>query len=633
MPPEHQTPDPLFLAFQGALAGRYSIDRELGRGGMGVVYLAREVHLDRLVAIKLLPPELASRPTLRQRFLREAQLAAKLSHPHIVPIHSVDEVDGFVYFAMAYVDGETLGARVAARGPLAARDGTRLLREVAWALGYAHAQGLVHRDIKPDNILIEAGTGRALVADFGIAGAAGTSADDTACGTPEFMSPEQGIGGDVDERSDLYSLGATAYYALSGYLPFTGDSATQVLARQVATRATPLATVAPSVPRRLAQLVDWCLAKSPDERPPSANALAEQLAQAAEARRDMPAALRAFVKRTGRLDGSGTILSLLGAATAGVAMTGTAGGTAGLATTAALLAAGLLAFGIGTARHLLTQGFTHADLAPAYRAEADRSREEHELPVSRLRRAVEWLMGGTARISATTTAVLLVPGLFTVESDRVAWLRPLIWTGALLATGSAMAWLAMLQQRREVDLAFWRRVWTGRIGQLAFAVAGRLRAAKPAAQPMTHRATELSLSLAAEGLFERLPRETQRSLHDLPPLLERLHGDAQRLRRRHDELQDALHHAGPDAADERYAPLREERDHVHERLRQAVAALETIRLGLLRLHAGSLSLEGLTTHVGQAIEVAAGVDRLLAAQGEVQALLASEGPASNMVLQ
>ncbi|MCX5759969.1 MAG: serine/threonine-protein kinase, partial [Gemmatimonadetes bacterium] len=147
--------DDLFLAFQSALAGRYSIDRELGRGGMGVVYLATEVDLDRLVAIKLLPPDRAADAVLRERFLREARLAAKLSHPNIIPIHAVDEADGFVYYVMSYVDGETLSQRVRSRGPLGASDGVRVLRETAWALASAHAQGVVHRDVKPDNILIE----------------------------------------------------------------------------------------------------------------------------------------------------------------------------------------------------------------------------------------------------------------------------------------------------------------------------------------------------------------------------------------------------------------------------------------------------------------------------------------------
>src|SRR6186713_2662096 len=161
-------PSAEFLDLQAALAGEYSLQRELGRGGMGVVYLARDVHLDRDVAIKVLPPELGTAES-RERFLREARTAAGLSHPHIVPIHRVGEADGFVFFVMSYVEGETLGERLRNRGPLPHADATRVMREVAWALAYAHGRGIVHRDIKPDNILLEAGTGRALVTDFGIA--------------------------------------------------------------------------------------------------------------------------------------------------------------------------------------------------------------------------------------------------------------------------------------------------------------------------------------------------------------------------------------------------------------------------------------------------------------------------------
>ncbi|HEY9226778.1 MAG TPA: serine/threonine-protein kinase, partial [Gemmatimonadaceae bacterium] len=158
-----------FIDLQHALAGEYSLERELGRGGMGIVYLAREVQLDRLVAIKVLPEALAARPDVRERFLREARMAASLSHPHIVPIYRVGESKGFVFFVMAYVNGETLGDRLRSRGPLPPNAATRLLREVAWALSYAHGRGIVHRDIKPDNILLETETGRALVTDFGIA--------------------------------------------------------------------------------------------------------------------------------------------------------------------------------------------------------------------------------------------------------------------------------------------------------------------------------------------------------------------------------------------------------------------------------------------------------------------------------
>ena len=160
---------PELLAFQAAVAGRYSIAHELGRGGMGIVFLAREVALDRMVALKLLPPEMAKRPGVKESFLKEARTAAGLSHPNIVQIYAVDEADDFVFFAMAYVDGGTLGDRIRERGPLSNSDAVRLLREVSWALGHAHVQGVVHRDVKPDNILLDEASGRALVTDFGIA--------------------------------------------------------------------------------------------------------------------------------------------------------------------------------------------------------------------------------------------------------------------------------------------------------------------------------------------------------------------------------------------------------------------------------------------------------------------------------
>src|ERR1043165_7584345 len=177
-------PSSEFLDLQAALAGEYSLERELGRGGMGIVYLARDVQLDRDVAIKVLPTPLAHTPDARKRFMREARTAAGLSHPNIVPIHRVGEAGGFVFFVMSYVEGETLGERLRTRGPLPPPEAMRVLREVAWALAYAHGRGIVHRDVKPDNILLEAATGRALVTDFGIAQGGGGGGDAFAATDP-----------------------------------------------------------------------------------------------------------------------------------------------------------------------------------------------------------------------------------------------------------------------------------------------------------------------------------------------------------------------------------------------------------------------------------------------------------------
>ena len=616
--------DPLFLGFQLALAGRYSINRELGRGGMGVVYLAREVHLDRLVAIKLLPPDRSAIATLRERFLREARLAAKLSHPHIIPIHAVDDVDGYVFYVMSFVDGETLAQRVRQRGPMSASDGSRVLREAAWALAYAHSQGLVHRDVKPDNILIEFSTGRALVADFGIAAAAGEAAADGISGTPEFMSPEQALGGDIDARSDLYGLGATAFFAFSGRLPFEGDSATQILAKQVTEAPPPLASLGIAVPRKLAQLVDRCLAKNPALRPASAEVLAEQLGVAMEQRREMPVALRAFVRRNGRMDGGGTLLFGFALLTGSVIVSAVFGVVQGFATFAAGATLAPFGFSVQAARRLARLGFAHADLGPAFRAEVENSREERAVEHGRGRSVIEWFMSRTARVFGSFTAIAapIIAGakLLGVSTTLADAAVPITVTSGVIAVVWGTAYLGLLQARRDVDTEFWSSIWMGRIGRLAFGLARRLQGTQQVTTAMTHRATELSLGMAAEQLFESLPKETRQALGDLPALLHRLQNDAQLLRRSYDELQDALGSARPASAGD-YEALRADRDLVHEKLGDAVGALETIRLNLLRLHAGSATVEGLTTHIGLAVEVSAEVERLIAAREEVEGQL------------
>src|SRR5437773_7885114 len=227
-------PSAEFLDLQAALAGEYSLQRELGRGGMGVVYLARDVQLDRDVAIKVLPTHLAHTAAARERFLREARTAAGLSHPHIVPIHRVGEAGGFVFFVMSCVEGETLGERLRTSGPLPPADASRILREVAWALAYAHGRGIVHRDVKPDNILLEAATGRALVTDFGIAHTEAGPVTDPGkvMGTAHFMSPEQAANEAIDGRSDIYALGVVGYLALSGRLPFESSNLPALMLRQ-----------------------------------------------------------------------------------------------------------------------------------------------------------------------------------------------------------------------------------------------------------------------------------------------------------------------------------------------------------------------------------------------------------------
>lgn len=255
------------------LAPGYAVEAEIGRGGMGIVYRAKDTRLKRTVAVKLLPPELAYRDEIRSRFLREAEMAAQLSHPNIVPIYSVDEKDGCVYFIMAFVDGETLAQRLAVRGRLGIVEARTMLRQVADALTYAHARGVIHRDIKPDNIMLQREDGRAMVTDFGIARAAddttGTrlTATGVAIGTPAYMSPEQCTGDRaVDGRSDLYSLGVVVYAALVGTPPFAGSNTAALLVKHLTETPRPIREVRPDVPDDLVAIINRLLQKNPADR-------------------------------------------------------------------------------------------------------------------------------------------------------------------------------------------------------------------------------------------------------------------------------------------------------------------------------------------------------------------------------
>src|SRR5205814_170341 len=269
-----------------ALGSSYTLEGEIGRGGMGVVFNARDERLKRQVAVKVLPPELAFREEIRLRFVREAETAARLSHPHIVPIHSVGESpDGLVYFVMAYVDGESLGAKLKRRGRLPPDEARRIMQETADALGAAHAFGIIHRDVKPDNILLEGSRGRVVVTDFGIAkalssttGGATLTATGVAIGTPHYMSPEQAAGDrEIDGRSDIYSLGVVAYQTLAGELPFQAPTVPGILMKQITERAPLVTDKRPDVPEDLAACVMRSLEKEPDDRWPTADALRRAL--------------------------------------------------------------------------------------------------------------------------------------------------------------------------------------------------------------------------------------------------------------------------------------------------------------------------------------------------------------------
>lgn len=276
-------PDPVRRSLEKALGEQYAILRLLGRGAMGAVYLAREVALERLVAVKVLPLDKQDDAARRQRFRREAQMAARLTHPNIVPLHGFGEADGMPYLVMAYVQGQPLSARMLPGTPFGIAEARRLGAEIADALDHAHGRGVVHRDVKPDNILIDDESGRAMLADFGIAKAHGSGPSVTQAGgvigTPAYMSPEQAAGREeLDGRSDLYSLGVVLYALLAGRLPFEGRDAGEILVKHLTQEPAPLRQARPDVPGDLAGAVMRCLAKDREARWPDARRLREAIA-------------------------------------------------------------------------------------------------------------------------------------------------------------------------------------------------------------------------------------------------------------------------------------------------------------------------------------------------------------------
>jgi serine/threonine-protein kinase len=623
---------------------------------MGVVFLARDVALDRLVAIKLLPPAQATLPDLRERFLREARTSAKLSHPNIVPIFAVEEVGDFVFFVMAYVEGETLGDRVRRRGPLPPPASARMLQEVSWALAYAHLRGVVHRDIKPDNILLEKETGRALVTDFGIArveAPTGLTGVGEVLGTAQYMSPEQACGEPVDGRSDLYSLGVVGFYTLSGKLPFDAPSTAALLAMHITKPAPPLATVAPGLPGRLAQAIDRCLAKAPADRFASGEALAEAVAETTAVAKETPTPIRLWMQR-----GEGARMLIV--VWTGIGLLTVVGAFAGAHVPSLMQlvvmfgpAAGYGLYRAQYTQRVLAAGYTLEDIRLALRERAQQQREElafesaAEPPlVARVIRTLTFVAFGVAAGSGLLLAVLpwrwdwmnmggIVTGLWTAFG--LGTLATV--TGGLIGRAVPGRRIAPKDPLKSLRV----RVWGGRLGEWFTRIAslGMNRKALPASS--AHRPTEIAIGIAASALFEALPKDVRKGLPDLPDVLRKLEGDAQAMRRRVDELNEALASLGQEGpgsrstalahgGEEAKASVAGQRDKLREdltatrdaaarRLATAVAALENLRLDLLRLKAGAGSVDELSANLTAARRIAEEIDAQVAGRIEVEKVL------------
>ncbi len=578
---------PDFLRLQRALIGRFSLVRELGRGGMGIVYLARDVALDRNVAIKLLPPQLAALPDARARFLREARLAAGLSHPHIVPIHLVDEVDDLVFFVMGYVEGETLGERIRRRGTLPIEEVTRIVQQVAWALGHAHARGIVHRDVKPDNILIERESGRAVVTDFGIAGGDGvlTPADGVAMGTPLYLSPEQASGERGDARSDLYALGVTAWFALTGEHPHSGVGAAALMLQKATVPARALREIRPELPHAIAEAIDRALAMDPELRWPDGESLALHLERLRGRRAAVPARVRAFVTTTMPLASEVAAAATASLSALGMMAVLSRGGLIDAIIAQALavpvVALSLAYGGVRAGQSALAlldvvrEGHDHDVVA---RALLDEERDR-ELDVERRTAAVQrrdaFWYGSLG--AAKTAAALLVAGTSLPE-----WITVPAALGAVIVPTVTV--LKVWQILRPGP-GRWPRMLRGRFGAGVMRLMQRLSRRAPT-RKVENAPTVTLLGGAIEELFVALPEGTRRQLADLPLLARVLQREAAIAATADDETARA-------------------------RAANIATALETLRLELLSLQAGLREVPDVTRHLEEARRIGERVDAAL----------------------
>jgi serine/threonine protein kinase len=605
-----------FIDLQEALAGDYSLERELGRGGMGIVYLAREVQLDRYVAIKVLPQALAIQPDVRERFLREARLSASLSHPHIVPIYRVGEARGFVFFAMGYVSGETLGDRLRSRGPLPPSAATRLLREVAWALSYAHSHGIVHRDIKPDNILIETETGRALVSDFGIAqGLNETSPDGEVTGTARYMSPEQALGEPLDGRSDFYSLGVVGYLALSGRLPIDAPTLSAFLIKQQNEDATPLAPLAPSAPAALVRAIERCLGKRADDRFNSGEELADALdaAAAVPARAKIPLGLRVWAQ-------SRDPLVPLYIAWSGLFTTGFLAEIRDpfpnnlpiLGIFALLPLVPMTAFHLRKTYQALSAGYALRDLRVALANWERERREERGLDAEQEESLVAKLLRASTALSISVVAAMFLLGVPHNLLGKLMVIGGVSGAALSLVVSNVLGvrfvpkWLH--RNRGGIRSWFWNTSAGERLAKMLTPTNTKRSA------DLAYRPTEMALGVAAVDLYRALPRAYREDIPELPQIVERLELHAAAARARIEELDSIAASAGGDAKRSELAGVR---DFAKRELADAVAALEALRLDLLRLHGGDSDLHPITTVLQAARELGDQLDRLAEAQIEV----------------
>jgi serine/threonine-protein kinase len=617
-----------------ALGSAYTIEGEIGRGGMGVVYRAKDERLKRSVAVKVLPPDLAYRSDIRARFMREAETSARLSHPNIVPIHAVGDANDLVYFIMGFVDGESLGLRLKRRGRLSVDEARRIMREAADALAAAHQQGVIHRDVKPDNILLEGTRGRVMVTDFGIAKALSSDGGGTlteagvAIGTPAFMSPEQAAGErEIDGRSDLYSLGVVTYQMLTGELPFQATTVPGLLMKQITEMPAPVERKRPETPKELSQTVMRCLEKDPEDRWPTADALRRAL----ETNTYTAPPPRAGARRRPGADRA-ALDSLGGALDRGRRAIERAEERAGQA----------LQRGDPPGRRVSRRAEREE------RRLSEKEREEEEL--KRIAKSTgEPLMVTRFRSKAATFAavngMLVLLNIATTQLDPPWALFPIVFWGFGLAKDYAKLWTTGYSWRDVIhrppapDAV---EAKTTRAGMLAPLTADEFGAhAAGIEQARSDRAAVLAM-------LERMPKSERKLLPEIAPTVDQLLERATDLARTLNSLERDIDLGSVEKLEARIAAMeqeppsaeRERRMTLLQQQRQKVAhlmtrraalssqlescllAMQNVRFDLLRLRSSGVAeaLSDLTAATQQARALSRDVDAAIAAAGEVRKL-------------
>jgi tRNA A-37 threonylcarbamoyl transferase component Bud32 len=602
-------------ALQQAVAGRYEIGREIGHGGMAVVYLAKDLKLDRDVVIKVLRSELAHHEVARERFLQEARVAARLSHPNVIRIFTVEEHGDLAFFVMEYVDGGTVKDAIRREGPFPPYRAAEILREVAWALEYAHGHGVVHRDVKPDNILLDRSMGRSLIGDFGIAlvdQRHELTAEGMAVGTADYVSPEQAAGQDTDARSDIYSLGATAFFMLTGRPPFLASDDGKVLMLHRSEPPPSVASIRPEIPAPLARVVDRCLQKEPAGRYSNSQSVADHLGEFLAGRQVVQPEIHSVVTATEQTLSRWAILAPISGimvyALEGLQEFGVADLLLLLWVVWILIIELLiqpLAL-VSALRRIITAGTTYEEFRENVLADvAGRISETSRAPGPRPKHR---LVLGLLAISVAMVSLVLVTTEAVAEGAQVG-LRSLGVALVMVTIGLLGTFLISVWGVPSAYPLLRRTIWGGSFGRFLFKAAGwRLKGVRRS-EVVGRPLFEQVLAARCTSILAELPPANRRRLRDVSKTIARLGKEAAGLRQHLRVLNRALRQVRELAEDPVSGPSDEPADvdqgvaelqlgtekeilsqveDTTKRLSAIRRELNTIRLGLIRVQTGSI---------------------------------------------